>query len=289
MARASASALLAESSRFLAARGVANARFEAELLLAHVLSVPRAAFYSGREQSLKPQQESVFWKLVKRRGAGEPVAYLTGEKEFYSLPFEINRSVLVPRPETEWVVDAALEVLREKGKSSANTTFFDVGTGSGVIAVALLVNLAGCRGWASDVSAPALELARRNAKRHGVDDRLTFLRADLFGDSDAVVDVVVSNPPYVAESERAELSASVLNYEPHEALFGGPDGLDVIRRLIAHAPRHLKSGGTLVFEIGYGKAPAVRQILVADGRWGEIDIRNDLAGIPRVVIARRKS
>ena len=278
--------VLAEASDFLAQRGVGESRLEGEVLLAHVLAVPRVSFYAHPEQALTPEEESHYRQLLQRRGAGEPLAYLCGEKEFFSLAIEVNRSVLIPRPETELVVGAALEALRRVKEAGQTPTFFDVGTGSGAIAVGLLVNLPESRAAASDLSSSALSVARRNAERHGVADRLRLIEGDLFDGFEGRVDVVVSNPPYVGEDERDLLPREVRDFEPHEALFAGRDGLDVIRRLSAESPRHLSLGGSLIFEIGYGHEDAVRRLLEADERWTDLDIRQDLAGIPRVVIAR---
>jgi release factor glutamine methyltransferase len=277
---------LAEASKFLSQRGVTESRLEAEVLLAHVLGVARISLYAHPEQPGTPEQESGYRELLQRRGEGEPLAYLCGEKEFFSLAIEVNRSVLIPRPETELVVEAALEALRRAKETGQTPTFFDVGTGSGAIAVALLVNLPESRAIASDLSSAALGVARRNAERHGVADRLRLIEGDLFGGFEDRVDVVVSNPPYVGEDERDLLPREVRDWEPHEALFAGRDGLDVIRRLAAESPRHLSVGGSLIFEIGYGHDQAVRRLLEADGRWTDLDIRQDLAGIPRVVVAR---
>ena len=278
--------VLAEATDYMACEGVGESRLDAEVLLAHVLGVARSSFYVNPEQPLTPEQESRYWDLVRRRGAGEPLAYLCGEKEFYSLPFLVDRSVLIPRPETEQVVEAALESLRRVAGGGRVPAFFDVGTGSGAIAVAVLFNLPGCRGWAGDVSAAALRLARRNAERHGVADRLTWIAGDLFGGFGGRVDVVVSNPPYVSDGESAMLPRDVRNFEPPEALFAGPDGLTIIRRLTEQSPSHLAPDGRLILEIGYSKGAAVRRLFELDARWADVEIRDDLAGIPRVVIAR---
>lgn len=279
--------ILVEATRVLVERGIETARLDAEVLLSHTLQRPRLAFYSNPGQPLSPQQKSQYWDLVERRGRGEPVAYIVGEKEFFSLSFLVDRSVLIPRPETEGVVEAALEALRpmEKGRAA---TFFDVGTGSGAIAVAILVNRPESRAFASDISPAALDVARRNAERHGVGDRLTLLEGELFAGFGGEVDLVVANPPYVGENERECLSSEVSDFEPPGALFTDGDGLAVIRRLIRNAPDHLPDGGWLISEMGYGQGGEVGDLLRADGRWTDIDIRKDLAGIPRVAIARKR-
>ncbi|MBM3333632.1 peptide chain release factor N(5)-glutamine methyltransferase [Candidatus Sumerlaeota bacterium] len=277
---------IAEAARLLSQHGISQSRFEAEVLLAKVMVTSRTSFYTWPEQSLTAEQQSLYRELLRRRAEGEPVAYLCGEKEFFSLRLLVNRSVLIPRPETEHVVETALGHLGRVAEAGREPIFFDVGTGCGAIAVALLVNLPGCRAIASDVSGAALDLARQNAQRHGVADRLRLIEGDLFGGFKEKVDAVVSNPPYVGEDERDLLPREVRDFEPPEALFAGQDGLTVIRRLIEQSPVRLAAGGALIFEIGYGKDRAVRQLLEADRRWSEIEIRADLAGIPRVVFAQ---
>lgn len=288
MGSSSTGRALREASEFLTQHGVRESWVEAEVLLAHILATPRLSFYAHPEQALTADQESHYWELLRRRANGEPSAYLCGEKEFFSLAFHVNRAVLIPRRETEHVVEAAVEVLRQVASEGRTPKFFDVGTGSGAIAVTILVHLPESRGFASDVSSAAVGLTRRNAKRHGVAERLTLIEGDLFGDFAGEVDAVVSNPPYVGEKERDILPREVRDFEPREALFAGDDGLAVIRRLAKQAPQHLPSGGRLVFEIGYSKDAAVLLILARDRRWADAEVRKDLAGIPRVVIARKR-
>jgi len=283
-----ADAALAEATRSLARAGIESARLDAEVLLAHVLEKPRLSFYSDPDQPLEPQQGSRYGGLLARRCRREPLAYLTGEKEFFSLPFEVDRSVLIPRPETERVVEAALEVLRPIAREDRTPTFIDVGTGSGAIAVAILANLPRGRAIATDVSAAARAVARRNAERHHVAERLTLLEGDLFAGHSGEVDLVVSNPPYVGEGDRERLAPEVRDYEPPEALFADRDGLSVIRRLVEEAPAHLPPGGRLILEFGHNQKAPVHGLLESAGAWRQIQIRDDLAGIPRVAIARKR-
>jgi len=285
--RISAAKAIARGARFLAEHGIERSRFEAELLLAFVLGVERLDLYKNPEQPLDKQAESRFWELLERRGRGEPFAYLCGEKEFFGLALAVNRSVLIPRPETEQVVEAALEKIDRNGKAAEPLLFFDVGTGSGAIAVAILANRPRTKGYASDISREALEVAKRNAERHGLGERIEFIEGDLFGDFRGEVDLVVSNPPYVGDNERGILPRDVRSYEPEVALFPGGDGLSVIRRLIKEAPSRIKRGGWLIFEIGNAQDGAVGEMLEKSTCWANVEIRNDLSGIPRVAIAQK--
>jgi len=267
--------ILARTASWLAARGFDAARLEAELLLAHVLGVERLQLYLDRERTLGQVEIDAYRELVRRRGSGEPVAYLTGTREFYGLSFAVRPGVLVPRPETELIVDRARELAPE--------TLLDLGTGSGCIAIACAVRMPGLRAVATDCSPDALDLARANAGTHGVLDRIRFLSGDLYGalDPGERFAVVASNPPYVAEGQ----AAAVARHEPHAALFAGPDGLDVIRRVVAGAPAHLEPGGTLLCEIGEEQGATV-EALVGGAPWTGARLHRDLAGHPRLLEAR---
>lgn len=285
--RSVAQALAAAAHRLAQSR-IARPRVDAEVLLANVLATSRLDLHTHRDRPLTADQESLYWELIERRAEGEPVAYLCGHKEFFSLAFYVNRSVLIPRPETEHVVEAAIEKIEAVSRDRHNPTFFDIGTGCGAIAVAVLCNVACARAIASDISTEALAVARRNAERHGVADRLRLVCGDLLEPFGSAADLVVSNPPYVAMAEGDRLAPEVRRYEPAEALFAGDDGLAVIRRLIEAAPGRLAGGGWLILELGCGQDAAVRQILLSDGRWVDVEIRCDLSGIPRVMIARKR-
>lgn len=220
--------------------------------------------------------------LVARRVAREPVAYLLGEREFYGRAFVVSPAVLIPRPETEGVVDAALAL----SASSEAARVLDIGTGSGCLAITIALERPDVAVIATDVSRDALAIARANAVRHGVETRVDFREAAFAGDMVDTIDLIVTNPPYVADRDRDALSPDVRDYEPSLALFGGNDGLDVIRALMPHAARALRRGGWLVIEIGQGQAEAVEDIVRHAGfAWH--GTRHDLAGIPRVVVARR--
>jgi release factor glutamine methyltransferase len=256
-----------------------NPRRDAELLLAYLLECDRVALVTHPERLLSPVEADQFESLLKRRLASEPIQYITGMQEFFGLQFEVSPAVLIPRPETEHLVESVLE----RFDREANLRIVDVGTGSGAIAVALAKTLPRCQVTAVDLSPAALEVARRNAKSHGVAERVTLLPSDLLAAVDrADFDVVVSNPPYVAEGE--VLEPQVANYEPHSSLYAGPTGLEVYERLIPQAAKVLKPEGWLMLEIGFGQSHALEGLL---RHWTEVTFLNDLQGIPRVVVAKR--
>lgn len=254
-------------------------RRDAELILAHVLRCDQAALLTHPERILTTQEAEQFDALLKRRLAFEPVQYLTGTQEFFGLLFEVSPDVLIPRPETEHLVETVLERFGRE----ANLRIVDVGTGSGAIAVAIAHALPRSQVTAADLYPPALEIARRNAERHGVIDRVTLLQSDLLAAAGSTAfDVVVSNPPYIAEGE--VLEPQVANYEPRSALYAGPTGLEIYQRLIPQARTVLKPRGWLIMEIGYGQDAALGALL---GGWCEVSFIPDLQGIARVVQAQK--
>jgi release factor glutamine methyltransferase len=256
-------------------------RHDAELLLEHVLGCDATALLTHPERILSTAEAEQFDRLVERRLASEPMQYLTVEQEFFGLRFEVSPAVLIPRPETEHLVEAVLE----RFEREEAVHIVDVGTGSGAIAVALAHALPHSRVTAVDLYPVALEVAGRNARRHGVIDRLTLLLSDLLAGVDtANFDAVVANPPYIASGE--VLEPQVANYEPHSALYAGPTGLEIYERLIPQAARVLKPGGWLMLEIGYGQSAAVRNLM--DG-WAGVTLVSDLQGIPRVVLGQKQS
>jgi release factor glutamine methyltransferase len=254
-------------------------RRDAELILAHVLGCDQTALLTHPERMLSANEAERFETLLMRRLASEPVQYLTGTQEFFGLLLEVSPDVLIPRPETEHLVEAVLE----RFDREANPRIVDVGTGSGAIAVAIAHALPRSRVTAVDFSPEALEVARRNAERHGVIDRISFLQSDLLAAAEhAEFDVVVSNPPYVADGE--VLEPQVAHYEPHSALYAGPTGLEVYERLIPQASAVLKPRGWLMMEIGYGQLAALEALL---GDWREVSFVQDLQEIARVVQAQK--
>ncbi|MBV9928249.1 MAG: peptide chain release factor N(5)-glutamine methyltransferase [Acidobacteria bacterium] len=278
---------LGEAAGVLDAAGIPEPRREAGTLLSYALGRDRAFLFAHSDDALTEAQASAFRACVGRRVAGEPFQYIAGRQEFYSLEFEVTPDVLIPRPETELLVEEALELL----KGTDAPLLCDVGTGSGCIAVTLLHERVDARGFALDVSDAALAVAARNAARHGVAGRLRLLVSDCFealrsgGDEEIRFDLIASNPPYVAESDLGGLQKEVREHEPRVALTPGGDGLSVIRRLVEGAPRFLKPGGHLLLEIGFNQHEQVAA-LVDPRAWTLLDIHKDLQGIPRTVALR---
>ncbi len=257
----------------------------AELLMAHVLGWTRTRVLSHIQEPLPAPDLQQFQLLVQRRASGEPLQYLTGVREFYGLSFQVTPSVLIPRPETEILVERALALARAQKRP---VRFADVGTGSGCIAISVAHEVADASGWATDLSPEALEVARDNAARAGVGGRVAFVCGDLL-DCFAprpVFDLILSNPPYIPESETDELPAVVRDFEPQLALCGGESGLAAYRRLIPQAARRLVPQGYLLMEVGAGQSVAVAR-LVAKEDLTLVEIVDDLQKIPRCVVARR--
>ncbi|HEV2135395.1 MAG TPA: peptide chain release factor N(5)-glutamine methyltransferase [Terracidiphilus sp.] len=283
------SELLAEAQAVLA-RGPHpdRARPDAELLLLHVFAgrdsaKNRAWLLTHFDSTAAPEAIEEFHVLVERRRAGEPIQYIRGEAEFYGLPFYVTRDVLIPRPETEHLVEKAVELL----PLFAKPRVLDVGTGSGMIAITIAHEWPSASVTATDISVAALEVARRNALRIGFADRLRFLQGDLLAPvAGEQFHLVLSNPPYVAEGDRTTLAVEVRDYEPAQALFAGDDGLTLYRRLIPAAFVALVPGGYIVLEIGHGQKDAIGALLETAG-FNSIEFTADLQGIPRVAAARR--
>ncbi|HKF48774.1 MAG TPA: peptide chain release factor N(5)-glutamine methyltransferase [Terracidiphilus sp.] len=260
-----------------------RARADAELLLRHLLQRDRAAVLARWKERLAEDEQAHYSELLKRRLTGEPVQYILGETEFHGLPLRVTRDVLIPRPETEHVVEKAAGL----ASRVAQPRIVDVGTGSGAIAIALAAALPAAQITAIDMSGPALEIAKENAARNHVADRIRFLRGDLLSPvAGECFDMVASNPPYVSRSEISTLEVEVRDFEPELALFAGDDGLAIYRRLIPAAHRSLVPGGALVLEIGYGQAEALCALL-AENRFERVEFTADLQGIPRVVSSLR--
>jgi len=266
-----------------------EADLDARLLARHVLGWDTARLLTGLRDAPPPGFAAPFDAAVTRRERHEPIAYITGVREFWGLPFDVSADVLVPRPETELIVEEAVTALRESGvwASPGRPIIVDVGTGSGCLAVALARECPSARVVATDISAAALRVARRNALRFETAARTRFVRTHLLSGLGAAADLIVSNPPYVPTADAATLPPDVRTHEPPVALFAGPDGLSLIRELLDQAADHLRPGGWLIFEFGFGQADAVQELISARGRCTITRIRSDLQGIPRTAVVRR--
>jgi release factor glutamine methyltransferase len=281
--------LLTWTTDYLKRQSSANPRLDSELLLAHACDCQRIELYTRYEEPVSDDIRTRFREMVKRRAEGTPVAYLLGRREFYSLPFTVTPDVLIPRPETEFAVIAVLDRLKQRPPSDEAPQIVDVGTGSGAIAVAVAKHALAAVVTAIDISPQALEVARGNAELNGVAERLTFVEGDLLTPlpTGERFDIIVSNPPYVALTEMDQLAPEVSKHEPHLALFAGQTGTEVIARLIPQAAERLVAGGWLIMEISPMIEAQTRELLAADGRWEAIQVKRDLAQLPRIVEARR--
>jgi release factor glutamine methyltransferase len=259
-----------------------SARRDAELLLLDQLCITHAQLLANPDRELTEEEELFFWQSIHRRAANEPVQYILGKQEFYGLDFHVNPAVLIPRPETELLVEAVLQKLPR----DEFVEILDVGTGSGILAVTLAHHLPHAEITAVDISVDAIAVARRNAETHHVGDRIRFVVSDLLSALDHKLerfDAVVSNPPYVAKTDRTTLAPEVRDYEPATALFAGKTGLEIYRRLIPEARKALKPNGLLALEIGQGQRDAIANLLEG---WHDVSFLNDLQQIPRVALAR---
>jgi release factor glutamine methyltransferase len=271
--------LLNWTKAFFAEKGVESPRFEAELLLAHAIDVDRVQLYMRFDQPLLDNELSSFRASVKRRASGEPSAYITGTRGFYMIDVKCDRRALIPRSDTEVLVEVALKRLGEGPKTVA-----DIGTGTGVVGLALANERDDLTLHLTDMSAEALSLAAENVGALSLGERTTLHEGDLLAalPPDLALDAIVSNPPYVSERTRDKVEASVLEFEPHSALFAGDDGLDVIRRLVPQAFERLPSGGLLAFEIGFDQGESAPKI-ARDAGFVDVELRKDYADQPRVV------
>lgn len=282
--------LLTWTQDYLRGRGIENPRLDAEVLLAKAQGCPRIALYTSFDQPAQANVRETFRALVKRRAEGTPVAYLVGQREFFSLAFQVTPDVLIPRPETEFLVIAVLDLVKTR-RQAGPLAIADIGTGSGAVGICLARHLPQAEVTATDVSQAALRIAEANARTHQVAGRMQFLAGDLLAPLPAAArwDYIVSNPPYVRSDEMADLPRDVRDYEPRLALDGGPEGLDVIGRLIPAAAERLAPGGVLAVEIGPRLEERARALLAADGRFAPPRTVRDLAKLPRVVVAERRS
>ena len=277
-------ALTTAIDRLTAAR-VPSPRMNAELLLRFTLDVDRSYLYAHRERELTTEEQTRYDEALAQRARGIPAQYITGHQEFWGMDLIVNPAVLIPRPETEHVIETVLQLVNGGRASLPGMRIVDVGTGSGCIALALAKELPEAEVHATDISPAALEVARANAARHQLENRIQFHETDLLQSLErARLDFVVSNPPYVGESEQDQVQLGVRKFEPRKAVFAGPTGLEVIERLIPQAQAELKPGGWLVMEISGTIAEDVKRLLA---QWIDVGVTNDLQGIPRVASARK--
>ncbi len=277
---------LREAVERLTQAGCESPRLDAEILLAECLGANRAYLLAHGEERLAADAWARFRAWVERRERREPVAYITGHREFYGLDFTVTPAVLIPRPETEHVVEEALAQARQRHPEGKGVSIVDVGSGSGAIAVALAVHLPLARICAMESSPEALAVTWGNADRHGVADRICFVQGDLLSGLPWDADILVANLPYVSDSEWAELAPEIRLYEPPMALRGGPDGLDLIRRMFQQAPAHLSAGAAMVLEIGATQGKAVQDMAREAFPGAVVRVVRDYAGLDRVVVAQ---
>jgi release factor glutamine methyltransferase len=268
---------LRQATDLLASHDIEDARLESEILLRQVLQLSRVELYQELDHRLDSKQAKDFQQLVKRRLSGEPTAYITGHREFYGLDFQVNRDVLIPRPETELLVERARALAQDRPLA----IIADIGTGCGAIAVSLAINLPQSRIYATDISAAALKVARAHCQRYGVSDRVTLFAGDLLAPLPEPVNLIVANLPYVSEAEVSQTKTS--RFEPKTALNGGQDGLDKIRQLCYGLRTKLRAGGSLLLEIGEGQGRPLTAFLRELFPPAEIEITPDLSGIDRVL------
>jgi len=279
-------------TQYLTGKGIESPRLNAELLISHVVGLKRIELYTQFDRSVPPEQLDQLRNLVKRAGQNEPIAYLVSKTEFYSLEINVTPDCLIPRPETELLVERAIEFLRER--HSRIQYVCDLCTGSGCIAVAIAKNFSDTRIIATDICDAALAVAAGNIKKHQLGERITLLCGDLF---DPVIsgldvnefDLIVSNPPYVSTGEYEKLDKNVKDYEPKKALFAGINGLDVYYPIIEKTGRFLKPDGALILEIGYAQGPAVKELLEKTGEFHNIKIEKDFHNNDRIVSASKIS
>jgi len=278
-------------TQYLTEKAIDSPRLSAELLLSYVLELKRIELYTQFDKLVSKQQLDILHNLVKRAGQNEPIAYLTGKTEFYSLQLEVNPDCMIPRPETELLVERAIEFLR---KRSGTQFVCDLCTGCGCIAVAIAKNFPDARIIATDISASALDIAAQNIEKYNLKDKIALLCGDLFEPVIPQLDVekfdlIVCNPPYVSAAEYEKLDKNVKDYEPRLALYAGKDGLDIYRKIIEKADEFLKPDAALMLEIGYAQGPAVKKLLETTGIFAEIKIEKDPHNNDRIEIAKKLS
>ncbi len=275
--------ILNEAKARLLNKKIGSPLLEAELILSFVLGCQRSKLYFEPRRVLDQKEQARFQGFLGQRLAGKPLQYVLGETYFFGYRFKVNQDVLIPRPETEILVEEVISLLKAKG----DLKIVDLGTGCGNVAVSLALNLKDAFIFATDISAHALKVAQHNAKLHGVENQIEFLCGNLFEPINTRVDAIVTNPPYVSEEEFAKLPDEIKDFEPKEALLAGKDGLEYIRKIIDQAPEFLVNAGLLALEIGFGQETKVKELVFNSKFLKLIGIKKDLSGIPRVMLARK--
>ncbi len=281
------------SEAYLKRFNIPNAKIDAEYLLSHILKCKRQELYLSSERQLTNEEINIFKGFIQRRSKREPLQYIICEEEFRGLVFKVTRDVLIPRPETELLVEEAVKIIerqRAEGKRQ-KVNVIDLCTGSGCIAVSIAKEIPDSKVYATDISEKALAVAKENAKGHGVEDRITFLQGSFLEPLknlglEGKIDIMLSNPPYVSKKNMEKLQPEIKEYEPPLALYGGKDGLDSYRTIIPQSLPYVKKEGYLILEIGYGQAEGVKEPFAKHPSYGEIEIIKDLSGIERVVKAK---
>ena len=282
--------LINETAAYFKKKGIESARLDAELLLAHCLNRARIQLYIDFERLVTADELSAFRELVRRRAAREPVAYLIGYRDFWSLKITVEKGVLIPRPETELLVEETAKIFKPRSEEGLQTAILELGTGSGALSIALAQELKHCIIYATDISPAALKIAQRNSSTHGCLGRIHFIRCDsltAFRQKE-IFDLIVSNPPYICSADIAGLAPEIREHEPVEALDGGPDGLSFYRQWISQMPVLLKSNGWAVLEMGAGQSAAVAQLFQNTGAFADVQTVKDYAGHERIIRARKK-
>lgn len=272
-----------EAAVKLQAAGCETASLDASLLLAHIMGIPRQSLMLVHDKALNDNEIMLYGRAVERRVAKEPIAYITGSKEFWSLDFFVTRDTLIPRPDSETLIEAALKLVKNRAKA---ISVLDIGTGTGCLLIALLKELPQASGVGVDINTGALAVAHRNAVHNAVDARAVFTESHWCDAVNGTFDLIISNPPYIAETDRDSLMQDVVSFEPHKALFAGTDGMDAYKALAPQVAARLNAGGFCVFEAGMGQAAAISDLLRAEGLVDGQTAR-DLQGIPRAVIAHK--
>ncbi len=281
--------LIKWTADYLSKKGIDTARLDAELMLAYLLKTDRTRLYMNFDQPLNKDELTNFKKLLERRAKHEPLQYITGHQEFWSLPFKVSPNVLIPRPETELLIEEGLKEMQKNFPKDNQIKILDVGTGSGAIAAALASEIKGAVVTGVDISHEAANIARENMEANGLSSSVSILEGDLFKPvGDKSFHLIVSNPPYIPHGDMDSLQPEVAEFEPLSALEGGDDGLDYYRRIIPESPKHLTPGGWLMLEHGKGQSGDIISIFKETAAFTDIESINDLAGIDRVVKGRRK-